>query len=167
MFTAQVLKSAAPVSWQGCRCQYKHGVEVRCLWDVRQTHRAVHIIEGVGIQMFSMHGTLSPRLFEALAAADDIWWLMGSDVKAAPTMLWAAAAPQEAENRGEKIRRGGGEKGKKNNSSSKSIPLDFQGSQTQAWLPLSGEMKMDRTAEHCTLLPGHSRASSWHARATP
>lgn len=60
--------------------------------------------------MFSMHGTLSPRLFEALAAADDIWWLMGSDVKAAPTMLWAAAALQEAGNRGEKIR-GGGEGG--------------------------------------------------------
>lgn len=63
--------------------------------DVILTHWAVHIIEWVGIQMFSMHGTLSAWLFEALAAEGDIWWLMGSDVKAVPTVPWdAAALPQ-------------------------------------------------------------------------
>lgn len=65
-------------------------------------------------QMFRMHGALSAWMFDGLAAKGDIWWLMCSDVNAAPSVLWAAAAPQRHKWEGERgERRPGRDRGKR------------------------------------------------------
>lgn len=78
------------------RCHCRHGIEAT-------THPAPFIGHIVS-QMFRMRGALSARMFGGLAAKGDIWWLMCSDVNAAPSVLWAAAAPQRHKWEGERER---------------------------------------------------------------
>lgn len=81
--------------WTSCRCHCRRGFELHQprLLGVQSTTQPPFVGDIVS-QMFRMHGALSAWMFDGLAAKGDIWWLMCSDVNAAPSVLWAAAALQ-------------------------------------------------------------------------